>query len=99
MKRSKPTNSETTSSPVPKQINSREELLEMQRAMAGALFRPLTDDWSMQSKWNEGRPMAQFAAEFIKPTDRLSSFDRLEIYNRQYWFWILGFLYYEYSGV
>jgi uncharacterized protein (UPF0276 family) len=34
MKRSKPTNSETTSLPVPKQINSREELLAMQRAMA-----------------------------------------------------------------
>jgi hypothetical protein len=99
MKRSKPTNSETTSSPVPKQINSREELLEMQRAMAGALFRPLTDDWNMQTKWSDGRPMEQFAAEFIKPNDRLTSFDRLEIYNRQYWFRVLDCLYDDYPGL
>ena len=26
------------------------------------------------------------AAAFIKPNDRLTSFERLEIYNRQYWF-------------
>jgi hypothetical protein len=99
MKRSKPINSETTSSPVPQQINSREELLELQRAMAGALFRPLTDDWNMQSKWNDGRPMGEFAAEFIKPNDRLSSFDRLEIYNRQYWFRVLDCLYDDYPGL
>jgi hypothetical protein len=99
MKRSKPTNSETTSSQIPKQINSREELLEMQRAMAGALFRPLTNDWNMQSKWHDGRPMEQFAAEFIKPNDRLSSFDRLEIYNRQYWFRVLDCLYDDYPGL
>jgi hypothetical protein len=99
MKRSKPTNSETRSLPVPKQINSREELLEMQRAMAGALFRPLTDDWNMQTKWSDGRPMEQFAAEFIKPNDRLTSFDRLEIYNRQYWFRVLDCLYDDYPGV
>jgi hypothetical protein len=99
MKRSKPTNSETTSSPVPRQINSREELLALQRAMAGALFRPLTEDWNMQTKWSDGRPMEQFAAEFIKPNDRLSSFDRLEIYNRQYWFRILDCLYDDYPGL
>ncbi|HEV2732311.1 MAG TPA: DNA-binding domain-containing protein, partial [Terriglobales bacterium] len=29
---------------------------------------------------------------FIKPNDRLSSFERLEIYNRQYWFRILDSL-------
>jgi len=71
----------------------------MQRAMASALFRPLTDDWNMQGQWNDGRPMEQFAAEFIKPNDRLSSFDRLEIYNRQYWFRILDCLYDDYPGL
>src|ERR1700724_4618994 len=99
MKRSKPTSSETTSSPIPRQINSREELLKLQQAMASALFRPLTDDWNMQGRGNDGRPMEQFAAEFIKPNDRLSSFDRLEIYNRQYWFRILDCLYDDYPGL
>jgi hypothetical protein len=30
--------------------------------------------------------MDEVAAEFIKPNDRLSSLDRLRIYNRMYWF-------------
>jgi hypothetical protein len=99
MKRSKPTNSETKSWPVPQQINSREDLLAVQRAMASALFRPLTDEWNMQEKWSDGRPMEQFASQFIKPNDRLSSFERLEIYNRQYWFRVLDCLYDDYPGL
>ena len=39
------------------------------------------------------------AAEFIKPNDRLSSFERLEIYNRQYWFRTLDCLYDDYPGL
>jgi hypothetical protein len=30
--------------------------------------------------------MVEVAGEFIEPNDRLTSFERLEIYNRQYWF-------------
>jgi len=36
--------------------------------------------------------MARVAASFIAPNTRLSAFDRLEIYNRQYWFRVLGAL-------
>ena len=36
--------------------------------------------------------MRAAASEFIKPNDRLSSFERLEIYNRQYWFRLLDCL-------
>ena len=36
--------------------------------------------------------MEQVAASFIAPNSRLSSFERLEIYNRQYWFRILNAL-------
>ncbi len=28
--------------------------------------------------------------DFIKPNDRLTSFERLEIYNRHYWFRVLS---------
>jgi hypothetical protein len=42
--------------------------------------------------------MHDVAAEFIKPNDRLSSFERLEIYNRQYWFRVLDCLYDDYPG-
>ena len=37
--------------------------------------------------------------EFIKPNDRLTSFERLEIYNRQYWFRLLDCLYDDYPGL
>ena len=32
------------------------------------------------------------AASFIAPNSRLNAFERLEIYNRQYWFRVLGAL-------
>jgi hypothetical protein len=67
--------------------------------MTAALFRPLTPQWGMQKKWTDGTPMKDVAEEFIKPNDRLSSFERLEIYNRQYWFRVLDCLYDDYPGL
>jgi hypothetical protein len=100
MKRSKPTNSETDNSPrPPRKINSRAQLRELQRVMTGVLFRPLTSQWGMQKHWTNGAPMQALASEFIKPNDRLSSFERLEIYNRQYWFRVLDCLYDDYPGL
>jgi len=43
--------------------------------------------------------MHAYAARYIKPSDRLSSFDRLEIYNRQYWFRVLGGLAEDFPGL
>jgi hypothetical protein len=65
-------------------------LEDLQRTMCAAVMQPLTADEDMQShdltgRWN-GRPMAEVAGEFIAPNDRLTAFERLEIYNRQYWF-------------
>jgi hypothetical protein len=100
MKPSKPTNSATNSSPrAPRKIGSPEELRELQRVMASALFRPLTPHWGMQKRWTDGSRMHDVAAEFIKPNDRLSSFERLEIYNRQYWFRVLDCLWDDYPGL
>jgi Putative DNA-binding domain len=100
MKRSKPTNSATNSSPrAPREINSPAKLRELQRVMAAALFRPLTPHWGMQKRWIDGSRTGKAAAEFIKPNDRLSSFERLEIYNRQYWFRVLDCLYDDYPGL
>lgn len=67
--------------------------------MAGVLFRPLTPRWGMQKRWTDGSRMDDVAAEFIKPNDRLSSFERLEIYNRQYWFRVLDCLWDDYPGL
>jgi hypothetical protein len=43
--------------------------------------------------------MSTYAARFIKPNDRLTSFERLEIYNRQYWFRVLGSLTEDFPGL
>ncbi|HYY28374.1 MAG TPA: DNA-binding domain-containing protein [Chthoniobacterales bacterium] len=100
MKRSKPTNSATSNSlKPPNKIGSTAELREMQRLMVGALLRPLTPNWGMQKRWTDGRLMKSVASEFIKPNDRLDSFERLEIYNRQYWFRVLDCLYDDYPGL
>ncbi|TCK69753.1 DNA-binding domain-containing protein [Acidipila rosea] len=61
-------------------------LLELQRRMAEDVRRPLTEDYEMRSFADDGRPVADIAASYISPNSRLSSFERLEIYNRQYWF-------------
>ncbi len=53
----------------------------------------------MQKRWTDGSRMEELAAAFIKPNDRLSSFERLEIYNRQYWFRVLDCLYDDYPGL
>jgi hypothetical protein len=99
MKPSKRTNSEKESSPPGSSIRSREELRELQRTMAKALLRPLTPRWGMQKTWSDGRPAKEVAAQFIKPNDRLTSFERLEIYNRQYWFRVLDCLHDDYPGL
>ena len=100
MKPSKPSNSRKSSSqPKLREVRSKADLLGLQRAMAGAIFRPLTPRWRMQSRRGDEGDGRSEAAEFIKPNDRLSSFERLEIYNRQYWFRLLDCLYEDYPGL
>jgi hypothetical protein len=75
------------------------KLLGLQRTMARAVMQPLTATERMQHKAPDGRPMGSYAARFIKPNDRLTSFERLEIYNRQYWFRLLSSMTEDFPGV
>lgn len=65
-------------------------LLELQRRMAEDVRRPLTASFDMQQTAEDGTSLHDVAATYIKPNDRLSSFERLEIYNQQYWFRTIG---------
>lgn len=67
-------------------------LAALQREMATAVMQPLTADEEMRATATDGREMTAVAASFIAPNSRLTSFERLEIYNKQYWFRILGAL-------
>ena len=75
------------------------KLLKLQRTMARAVMQPLTSTERMQQKAPDGRPMRSYAARFIKPNDRLTSFERLEIYNRQYWFRLFSSMTEDFPGV
>lgn len=68
------------------------KLADIQRSMAAAVMMPLTGSEEMQSHAPDGRSMADVAAQFISPNSRLTAFERLEIYNRQYWYRVLGSL-------
>ena len=68
--------------------------------MAEALFRPLSArDDGLQARWSDGRAMSSVAAEFVKPNDRLTAVERLEIYARSYWFRVLDCLYEDFPGL
>ena len=75
------------------------KLHALQRAVARAVMQPLTRSEGMQRKAPGGGRMSAYAARFIKPNDRLTSFERLEIYNRQYWFRVLGSLAEDFPGL
>ncbi|HUB50660.1 MAG TPA: putative DNA-binding domain-containing protein [Terracidiphilus sp.] len=67
-------------------------LESIQREMAAAVMQPLTPDETMQSHSADGREMTDVADSFVAPNSRLTPFERLEIYNRQYWFRVLNAL-------
>ena len=65
-------------------------LIELQRRMAEDVRRPLTPGSHMQARTDSGASVHDLAASYVKPNAALSSFERLEIYNRQYWFRVIG---------
>ena len=68
-------------------------LAALQRAIATALQHPPGRNDAMAPA------AAAVAAEFIKPNDRLTSFERLQIYHQQYWWRLLGALEEDFNGL
>jgi Putative DNA-binding domain len=75
------------------------KLAVLQRKMARAVMQPLTASERMQNTAPDGKSMRAYASRFIKPNDRLTSFERLEIYNRQYWFRVLSSMIEDFPGL
>lgn len=74
-------------------------LEELQRAMWHVIQQPLTKSEGMKTHLPDGRATREVVEAIIKPNDRLTSFERLEIYNRQYWFRILSALAEDFPGL
>jgi hypothetical protein len=63
------------------------ELMEFQRRLAGAVMSPLNASIGVQAK------------QLVKPNDRLTSTERLNIYHRQYWYRILDSFNEDFPGL
>ena len=74
-------------------------LLELQRRVAHALMVPLTPSGTLAKRVDAGRSMQAEAEELIKPNQRLTSVERLEIYSRSYWFRLLDSLREDFPGL
>ena len=74
-------------------------LRELQRQFATGIMRPLTPEQTMHPEWADGSPSAEAVAGFIKSNNRLSSIERLEIYNRQYWYRLIDCFYEDFPGL
>ncbi|HTV82012.1 MAG TPA: DNA-binding domain-containing protein [Acidobacteriaceae bacterium] len=75
------------------------QLLDIQRRMAAAVMHPLTRAETMPRRRRDGASNRAEAEAFIRPNDRLTSFERLEIYNRQYWFRLYGCFEEDFPGL
>jgi hypothetical protein len=62
-------------------------LLEFQRRIAGAVMSPLNASVGREAK------------QLVKPNDRLTSTERLDIYHRQYWYRILDSFNEDFPGL
>jgi hypothetical protein len=85
--------------PTPRGASAVPSLAELQALMLAAVRRPLTADEGSQAAWSDGTPTARVAEGFIKPNDRLTSFERLQIYNQQYWWRLLGAFAEDFRGL
>jgi hypothetical protein len=71
----------------------------LQREVFSVIRQPLTADERMRKTTLDGRSTKEIVERIIKPNDRLTSVERLEIYNRVYWFRILSSLADDFPGL
>jgi Putative DNA-binding domain len=74
-------------------------LRELQRRVAAVVMQPLTRQEGMRKRTRDGLSITAESEALIKPNRLLSSFERLEIYNRQYWFRVLSSFAEDFSGL
>ena len=74
-------------------------LEQFQRAVFEVTRQPLTPSERMRPRLPDGRSVREIAGALVKPNDRMTSFERLQIYNQQYWFRILASLSEDFRGL
>jgi len=75
------------------------DLREWQRTLFAAVTRPLAPGDRAQATWFDGTSSAKAVAKFIKPSATLRPIERVEIYNRMYWFRLLECIATDFPGL
>jgi hypothetical protein len=75
------------------------DLAEWQRTMFAAVTRPLAPGDRAQKAWFDGTSSARAVAKLIKPSAALRPLERVEIYNRMYWFRLLDCIATDFPGL
>jgi hypothetical protein len=84
---------------VPRKLRGTSDLRALQRLFTHALVQPLQPGNRVAARLSDGRKTAEIAEALIKPNDRLTSVERLEIYARCYWFRIIDSMYEDCPGL
>src|SRR5579872_1135592 len=71
----------------------------IQKRMWQVVSHPLSAEERTASRLRGGRSSRKAAEAIIKPNDRLTSLERIEIYNRQYWFRLVDSFYEDFPGL
>lgn len=74
-------------------------LNEIQSLMGSFVLNSLNNKQRSQKKLSDGSSAVVLAKSIIAPNKKLTSFQRLEIYNRQYWFRIIDCFYDDFPGL
>jgi hypothetical protein len=75
------------------------DLLAWQRTMHAAITRPLAPGDRTQRRWFDGSSTAAAVAKLVKPSRTLRPIERVEIYNRMYWFRLLDSMAQDFPGL
>ena len=75
------------------------DLLAWQRTMHAAITRPLASGDRAQRRWFDGSSSARAVAKLVKPSRTLQPLERVEIYNRMYWFRLLDSMAQDFPGL
>jgi len=74
-------------------------LEQLQRAVFEVTRQPLTPAERMRPRLPDGRSTREIANALIKPNDRMTSVERLQVYSQQYWFRILASMAEDFPGL
>src|SRR5579884_296528 len=78
---------------------SPESLRKLQRLVLTLIRRPLNSKDRIRKMAEDGESIEALAQRIFEPSRTMTSLERLEVYNQQYWFKMLEAFYQDFSGL